>query len=393
MKHTISIICSILIISWLCIGTVSLVSADIITNIIQAFPANDGSCALLVNLMDTITSNHWKGSLTIFDKKNNKIVDESQLGGYADYIISDYDGKRLLQRTPEGVATNQYKFILYKVTRKGLKKSNEQVVDNASFGTIYKSFITVYQIYNGASGFTVFNKTLKKVLYTIPPQAAQMFVMSDKGIIVAHSQTPADLIVKLYKHGKVFAEHSLPLLSDGNYRTKADPKGGLLYWVTIGPLSSPTNLPLTYIDAKGKIKAENVTLEDAEVDFRANHWNGKYLYIQNIHAHSLAAYKLTKTAVKMGEVTEPDNIAALVDKSHVYLFITSGSDSGIIEYDKKLNKKKWTEPTSPGTILYLGKGVFRREDYVDNGTTGFDFTLTFFRKGKIFATQTYTQPY
>ena len=251
----------------------------------------------------------------------------------------------------------------------------------------------VYQIHNGTSGFTVFNSSLKKVLYTIPLQAAQMFVMSDKGLILAHAPSSAGLTIRLYKNGKILSEHFLPLPSEGSYRTQTDPKGGMVYWIVIGPHTSPTNLPLTYIDAKGTIKAENVTLQDAEVDFRANYWNGKYLYIRNIHARSIAVYKLTTTAVKINEINEPGNIAALFDQYHVYVFIKSGSDSGIIEYDKKLNKKKWTEPTSPGTILYLGNGLFRREHMVNNGSTGLDITLTFFRKGKIFATQTYLQPY
>ena len=386
-------ICLALIISMFCLSTTSFVSADIITNFFQPFCASDGSCALLVHLYDTVTSNHCKGSLTIFDKNNNKLVDEPRLGGYSDYTISDYSSKCLLQRTSEGLLSNQCKFILYKVSRKGLKKINEQVVNNAAFATIKKSFIPVYNFYPGSNGFTVFNNTLKKVLYYIPPQPAQMFVLSDKGIIVAQFVSASAIKTKYYKRGKLFAEHQLPMPSEGGYTIRFNPKCGLLYWLTIGPFLSPTNLPLTYVDAKGTKKCDNVSLPDAEIDWRSLFWNGKYLYILNQHAQSIVVYKLTKTAVKIGEVVEPDHMATTVDGSFAYLFINDGSGNGLVAYDCKLKKIKWSEPCNPGNIMHLGDGVFSRTLTVDNGMTGYDTTLTLIRKGKTIATHSFTRPY
>ena len=386
-------ICLALIISMFCFSTDSFVSADIITNFFQPFCASDGSCGLLVHLFDTVTSNRWKGSLTIFDKNNNKLVDEPHLGGYSDYIISSFTGKRLLQRTSEGLLSNQCKFILYKVTRKGLKKINEQIVNNAISATICKSFIPIFIFYPGSNGFTVFNNSFKKVLYTIPPQSAQMFVIPDKGIIVAHSLSASGITTKYYKHGKLFAEHPLPVPPEGFYTIRIDPKCGLLYWLTIGPFLSPTNLPLTYVDAKGSKKCDNVSLPDAEVDWRSLFWNGKYLYILNQHAQSIVVYKLTKTAVKIGEVVEPDHFATTVDGSFAYLFINDGCGNGLVAFDCKLQKIKWSEPCSPGNIMYLGDGVFSRTLTVDNGMTGYDTTLTLIRKGKTIATHSFTRPY
>jgi hypothetical protein len=369
------------------------VSADIVTNLIQSYPASDGKIALLVHLLDTDTSNHLAGSLTIFDKNNNKIVDEPHLGGYSDYTISHFTGKRLLQRTPEGVASNQNKFILYKLTRKGLVKMNEQVVNDAFVGHIYKSYITVMQVQGGSHGYTVFNSSLKKTVYSIPILPGPVFDLWGNGVIYRFATSNGTMTVTYYKKGELLATHFLPSLPDGIYNTRQDSKGGLLYWISIGPMSSLTNLPVTYLTAKGQKKPDNVSLQDAAVFWRANSWDGKYLYINIPGTDSTIVYKLTKKAGKMGDVIVSNRVNTLVDKSKVYFFINDGCGYGLVEYDRKLSKKKWTDPCTPGSLLYMGNGVFKRQHSVDNGTTGLDVTITIFTRRKTIATHTYLQPY
>jgi hypothetical protein len=368
-------------------------SADIVTNLIQSFPAADGKLALLVHLLDTDTSNHLAGSLTIFDKDNNKIVDEPHLGGYADYIITHFTGKRLLQRTPEGVASNQFKFILYKLTRKGLVRMNEQVVTDSFMGYIHKSYISIMQTPSGSHGCTVFNASFKKLLYSIPMLPGPLYDSWGNGVMVRVFTSNAVETITYYKKGTILATHVLPALSNGFYNIRQDSKGGLLYWISIGPMNSYTNLPVTYLTAKGQKKPDNASLQDAAVYWRVNSWDGKYLYIHNPGTDSNIVYKLTKKADKLGDVIVSNRVNTLVDKSKVYFFINDGCGYGIVEYDRKLSKKKWTDPCTPGSLVYMGNGVFKRQHSVDNGTTGLDVTITIFTRRKTIATHTYLQPY
>lgn len=393
MKHAILTFRSTLIITWLCICSASFTAADVVTNYIDYFFAVDGSFGLQVHLYDTVTSNNFKGSLTIFDKKGNRIVDESRLGGITNYTISHYTGKRLLQSTYEGVPANHGKFILYKVTGKGLKKVGEQVVEHAYHGMIYKSFIGIHQSYLGSNGFTAFSTSFKKQLYTLPLAPFQIFVRSGKGIIVAYSVVAAGTTVKYYKRDKQFAEHYLPPPAEGYQNFITDTKGGLLHWLSFGTFPFPTNLPMTYVTARGEIQTDNIVLEDAEKDWRVINWDGKYFYINNCHTNSIAAYKITRSVVKKGEVAEPGCNAYIVEGSHVYMYVDDGCGIGIVEYDKNLRKMKWSEPCAPDMIIYMGKGIFRREFAIDNGSTGYDTTITIFSKNKIIATHTFTQPY
>ncbi len=393
MKRFPILVLTTLIVTWLCIASALPASADAVTNYVTAYTASDGSLALLVTLYDTTTSNLLKGPLTIFDKNNNKIVDVPRLGGYSTYDIAHYTGKHLLQFTTEGVAPFQRKFILYKITSKGLKKINVQVVDYALIGQIFKSLIVIYLQNVSQNGITTFNSSLKKVLYSIPYAAVTMIVLPGKDIIVSVAFDGLSLKVVYYKHGKKFAEHYLPVPAQDSLFYKTDTKGGILYWHLIGPPSSPTNLPLTYVTAKNNVKCKNAILQDADVYWHGIVWNGKYLYIRNDQSKSYAAYKITKSAVKMGEANEPDFTNIYVDRSHVYIFISNTLGDGVIEFDKKLNKKKWTEPCKPGIVKYIGNGVFSRVSKVDNGSTGIDVTLTYFSKGKTIATHTYLLPY
>jgi hypothetical protein len=393
MKHTLRLFRAILIITLICIGSASRASADVVTNYIQYFPAVDGSLALQVSLYDTVSSHDYSGALTIFDKHGNKFFDEYRLGGFTNYIIAHFTGKHLLQSTYEGVPANHGKYILYKVTGKGLSKVNEKVVEHALHGRIYKSFIGIDQVYLSSYGFTAFNKSLKKQLYSLPLSSFHLLVISGKGIIQAHMINASGSTVKYYKRGRQFAEHSVSAPAEGYLVFMTDTKGGLLHWNTIGTLPFTTNLPMTYVTAKNIIQAENIILEGAEKDWRTFYWNGKYLYVLNYHTNSLAAYKITKTAVKMGEYADPNMTPMVIDGSRVFVLVHDAGDVGYMEFDKNLRKIKWTEPSAPGSLAYMSKGVFMRKHEVDNGSTGYDTTITIFRKNKIIATHTFTQPY
>jgi hypothetical protein len=321
------------------------------------------------------------------------MVDAVRPENISHYWINSYSGKRLLVGTGENILSNQLRFIIYKVTKKGLRKIGEQTVDDASHARLYKSLILVHLYRAGQFSVAAYDTKLKKHLFSMPYVSNCVSYISEKGITASEQTSSGAKTITYYKRDELLSVHMLPAPVEGVYNTRYDNKGGLLYWIQTGPNPFHTNSPVSYLTVKGKKRPDNAELENAPHNWRCSNWDGRYLYVFDDDTKTLSGYILKKKAVKIGSIVSPHYDFPKFDKSRIYVFTAAPGGEGVVEYDRKLTQIQWFEPTDSGKISYIGNRVFLRTTEESHWPSHVTFTLRIFNKRKTLATHTYDQPY
>ncbi len=364
--------------------------ASIETNRIITYPAPNGSVVLQYQLRDTVTFDLFSRPTTIIDKKGNKLIDLVSIENLSDYHHVYFDGKILVIYTTDGVSAGQIKVIAFKVSKKGLKKLNEKVFDDAKYAHSYGKLIVVTLSPGGQTDLMVFNNKLSKKLFEIPASDFNTYEAYPNGVIPQTTVIGDQRIIKYTKKGKPLSQHSIPIPAEGDILFRLDDKGGLLYWVQTGFWGALTNSPVTYIDHKGKKILDNVTLDGIPTDWYVVGWNTKYLYVVDSDETKVFIYKIGKITAKVNEINDVPFKDLILEKSKVYSLTKAAGFSIVSEYDKTMVKKKWNSPNY-FHLDYAGKGVFMGKNTVANGL-GRDVTLKVFKGDKIIAIHNYYQP-
>jgi len=385
MKKTILISTALLIL------IVSNLFASVETNSIKHTSAPNGFLLLEYKLYDNSMLEFLTGPTTILDKKGVKIVDLVRIEGLSNYHSVYFNGKILVIETKEELLAGQIKVIAFKVGKKGLKKLNEEVFDDAKYAQTSGELIVVTLSPGGQTDIIVYNNKLSKKLFEIPSSDADVHETYPNGVVSQSIDTNGQKEVTYTKKGKPLSKHSIPIPAEGDLRYRYDDKGGVLYWIETGSGGNHTNSSITYVDKKGKKVLDNAVLDGIPVYWYEVGWNTKYLYIKVAGQSKILVYKIGKNTIKVNESDAVPMNDLILEKSKVYVESKSGGgDMKAAEYDKKMEKEKWDSPYY-GTVDYVSKGVFQGTDRQTSGT-GKDITVTIFKGKKNIAVHNYYEP-
>ncbi len=325
--------------------------------------------------------------MTIYNKKNEKVVDGKQLdgGGTQTYDnIMDYNGKSVLSYNYTSKT-----LTLYAVKKGAFTKIGEQIIEH--FTRAWFSGSEIYaRLFDkpagiSSEGLKVFDKKLNKEKWN-DPLAPGMIRIFDNGLVarnVNDSNARTATITYRKKGKKIISKHIIAMPSGTWYNIQYDPKGGVLYWVN----SCPTNSPLTYLDRKGRKVVDNEKMTDVGDEWTLEYFDGKSLYVKKKVAadtFTFFLYKL-KGMEKLEEktVTVPNNGTAWLKSGKLVYIYSRYSDSdwysGVDVYNKKMKKEIWTVPYAKGGLIRLDKDIFFRKT---SETIGDTTTLTFKIFGK-----------
>ena len=382
---------TILISTVILISIVSNLFAVVETNDIKRTSAPNGSLLLEYKLFDTVASEFFAGPTTIIDKKGVKIVDLVRIEGLSNYHSVYFDGKLLLIETKDGLLAGQIKVISFKVGKKGLKKLNEIVFDDAKYAHAFGELIVVTLSPGGATDIIVYNNKLSKKLFEIPSSDADVHKTYPNGVVSQSIDIGGNKEVTYTKKGKPLSQHSIPIPAEGDLKYRYDDKGGLLYWIETGSGGNYTNSPITYVNKKGKKILDNAVLDGIPVYWYEYGWNTKYLYLKVPVQSKILVYKIGKNTVKVNESDAAPVNDLTLEKSKVYVVSKEpGGDMKVTEYDKNMEKEKWDSPYY-NNVDYVSKGVFQGTDRQTSGT-GKDITVTIFKGTKNIAVHNYYEP-
>ncbi len=131
-------------------------------------------------------------------------------------------------------------------------------------------------------------------------------------------------------------------------------------------------------DKKENIKVENKPLEGIGNNTDIEDYNGKQVLTYDWDSKKLIVYSVKKdTFVKIGEQEIKDFYEAWFNGSEIYIYLNNNfGKEGLIVFDKKLKKEKWTEPLANGYLDVVCKGLTAREVW-----TGNDAKITCRKKG------------
>ena len=325
--------------------------------------------------------------ITILDKKGKKRVDNvlpSSAG--TNFFIMDFNGKNLLLYDPINS-----KLLLYKV-KKDLTLVNEQILQDVIRAYFCGSKIIAIQ-YNfmmlpndAKAGITIFDKKLKRVLYSQTPKNQQIKIQDFyKQIHTCFSDNAYTLTITSYKKGKTLSQHKVDIHTGKDLALCIDGKGGLLYWERVYNGFIYQNSSLNYIDKKGNYIFQNKNLPDigSVWEYAENSIKNLFIIFDNGSSKKISAFKINKNLKKIGESDVSNLLNFRFDGKFFIAEQYLLDQYGVTSFNLKM-KEFFAEPLSQGIIDYLHYNTFVRETEQPNGSyTNFIFKI--FNKKKTIA--------
>jgi len=349
------------------------------TNSVESCPAVNGFLVLTYNITDTSTCD-TKDFMSFIDKNNNIYLDNVKPDDINQYKVTHFDGKTIIIKTSEGVSSDYNKYILYKVTKKGLKKIGEQEIIKNAVQYVLKPFVAYIYMQGTQWGAKVFDKKLKRELFGVALADGLISKIFPNGVVVRekYDNATGGNFITYYKKGEEVVTYALTNME--NYAV--DAKCGLLYWTT----DNFTNSPLTYLNKNHTVIFENLGIDVATPFWHVVSWDGKNLYVLDMDSN-VSVYKVGKQAKKLNTVFIDNFNQIIIDKSKLYfLTLSLGTKYYYFDCSKNLSKCKY-QSASCDKLLYLGKGVFVLYDYGINSRT-----LTYLKNNKKLTVHSFQTP-
>jgi len=339
-------------------------------------------------------------NLSITDNKSNELFATAiPEGADADFYVEGYDGKTLLLSQKDG---DKVKLIAYKVSKKGLKKANEQSIENFQAANMDKSMIYVAKNNGTQGGMQAFDKKLKKERWSLPMEEGQIIFCSGRfssgkfstgkfatgkfqtgrfesgkymgdGVFCREKfeKDSSNAEITIYKKGKVKKAHSIELSAEtGWFGYAPDTKGGIAYFTSVNDVNSSVK----YIDKKGNEKLNFTPANIIQKNWNAL-FNGRNIFIVeslgndgNIHAYQFG--KKSKFLNKQF-VSNLKTETVFTDRKYVWATTFKWLNQSPWEewsfnvFDTKLQKELFENSlvNDWSVYFYLGNGVFCRKTY------------------------------
>ncbi len=288
-------------------------------------------------------------------------------------VPTDFRYKRLLLQRGK---TNG--FDVFTLNKKGFEKTGTVCLSNSTVefpaALLTKKGVAIVTDGN-YFGIHVYDKALANELWTIPAEQYNFHPVKSRqgGFIGLYSgnyedtiwteqESSTNIVLSLYKKGKVIVSHSLPQPADGELNYAADAKGSIIYWTT----SNTTQGPVTCLDKKGKVVVDHVTLPAMSAEWEAMGFDGKNLIVSvdDGTTNQLVSFSIGSTVAKQGEQGVYGLRDFFWDGKAIYAVtshkVKAFSYSGLLQFDASLATVKWTNAPASGGLCYVGRGVWCR---------------------------------
>ena len=328
--------------------------------------------------------------LTVIDKDKTIIVDNAHPEGLSsNYWITGFTDSSLLVYDRD-----RKMLVLFEIGKDGLSFKGELPSEEPFEPRLTKSLIKVIQsknedsLYANLYGASVYNKSLKKAIWTEPFARGAILEAFKNGVTCRQKPDPYMMTLEFGKRGKKYYTRKLPYFLSSFYNMHPDSKGGIFYWRHQGYGHFVTNSPFSSIKKNGKFLFENQELPDTDSLWRYGCYNGKYFYIikPNGGSRTISGFKISKKITKLDSFVVNDFHYIMFTGKLLAIFTRiTGSPTlyGFRQYDQKMKKLIWEVPPAEGDLRHLGNNVFSRNMLEPAGSvTNYTYKI-FNQKGTI----------
>ena len=285
----------------------------------------------------------------------------------------------------------------FKISSKGLKPMGSQIIVNLAGVILYKSkvyamtsYANLVNIGYGSSGMSVYDRKLKKRLWSLPIEPGVLRKANvKKDVFVREQYNTYTIDLRFTSRSDETHTRSIEYPSNGILLFSTDKKGGLFYWNSPFTAIIGTGCPVSYIDKDGILVLNKTLLEGRTDIMNYVPYTLDYVYgiIPEISQASLVAYRIGKKIKQFNRQTVPDFLNATTSSSFLLAlqFSTPGgtANHGFTQFDKKLKKSVWSEPQAEGVVnLFDSKTAIRAKTAPSGSSTVYTYKI-FTRKNTV----------